>query len=261
MAGTMTVAFGFGICLFFLFPLYLTKLMTPLIGSNNIIFNLVDGVIRVMVFLVYIWGILHTTGRIRAAERAGRIVAAILMARDVIAIQTASNRVRVKRHVRNRIHLRIQRNEPPFVGEKRDAITESEASENSRDAYRESLQKEYGANLLAARSHSHQHRNVADAIRNRHREHHNNIQTRHEGDQSDGQRHDEFFKAQGAKSARFSSIQVVAAKPSPARRRSSAATARESSSFAALTSSKLTTSPIPASDCEEASVTKPQFAS
>ena len=26
MAGTMTVAFGFGICLFFLFPLYLTKL-------------------------------------------------------------------------------------------------------------------------------------------------------------------------------------------------------------------------------------------
>ena len=57
MAGTMTVAFGFGICLFFLFPLYLTKLLTPLIGSNNIIFNLVDGAIRVIVFLVYIWGI------------------------------------------------------------------------------------------------------------------------------------------------------------------------------------------------------------
>ncbi|MBI5483684.1 MAG: DUF1385 domain-containing protein [Deltaproteobacteria bacterium] len=57
MAGTMTVAFGFGICLFFLFPLYLTKLMTPVIGDNNIIFNLVDGVIRVIVFLLYIWGI------------------------------------------------------------------------------------------------------------------------------------------------------------------------------------------------------------
>lgn len=55
MAGTMTVAFGFGICLFFLFPLYLTKLMTPVIGDNNIIFNLVDGVIRVIVFLAYIW--------------------------------------------------------------------------------------------------------------------------------------------------------------------------------------------------------------
>jgi uncharacterized protein YqhQ len=55
MAGTMTMAFGFGICLFFLFPLYLTKLMTPVIGDNNIVFNLVDGVIRVIVFLLYIW--------------------------------------------------------------------------------------------------------------------------------------------------------------------------------------------------------------
>jgi uncharacterized protein YqhQ len=57
MAGTMAVAFGFGICLFFLFPLYLTKLMTPVIGDNNIVFNLVDGVIRVIIFLIYIWGI------------------------------------------------------------------------------------------------------------------------------------------------------------------------------------------------------------
>lgn len=57
MAGTMTVAFGFGICLFFLFPLYMTKLMTPVIGDNNIVFNLVDGVIRVIVFLIYIWAI------------------------------------------------------------------------------------------------------------------------------------------------------------------------------------------------------------
>jgi uncharacterized protein YqhQ len=57
MAGTMTVAFGFGICLFFLLPLYLTKLLTPVIGDNNIIFNLVDGVIRVIVFLLYIWAI------------------------------------------------------------------------------------------------------------------------------------------------------------------------------------------------------------
>jgi len=57
MAGTMAVAFGFGICLFFLFPLYLTKLLTPVIGDNNIVFNLVDGVIRVIVFLLYIWGI------------------------------------------------------------------------------------------------------------------------------------------------------------------------------------------------------------
>ena len=57
MAGTMSVAFGFGICLFFLFPLYLTKLLTPVIGDNNIVFNLVDGVIRVIIFLAYIWAI------------------------------------------------------------------------------------------------------------------------------------------------------------------------------------------------------------
>ncbi len=57
LAGTMAVAFGFGIALFFLFPLYLTKLLTPVIGTSNIIFNLVDGVIRVIVFLLYIWGI------------------------------------------------------------------------------------------------------------------------------------------------------------------------------------------------------------
>ena len=55
LAGTMVVAFGFGIALFFVLPLYLTKLLVPIIGDNNIIFNLVDGVIRVAVFLLYVW--------------------------------------------------------------------------------------------------------------------------------------------------------------------------------------------------------------
>jgi len=57
LAGTMAVAFGFGIALFFFFPLYLTKLLVPYIGDNNLVFNLVDGVIRVVVFLLYIWSI------------------------------------------------------------------------------------------------------------------------------------------------------------------------------------------------------------
>jgi uncharacterized protein YqhQ len=59
MAGTMAVAFGFGILLFFVFPLYATKLLTQMtiISDNNLVFNLVDGVIRVLVFLLYIWGI------------------------------------------------------------------------------------------------------------------------------------------------------------------------------------------------------------
>jgi uncharacterized protein YqhQ len=59
MAGTMAIAFGFGILLFFILPLYATKLLTQmnLISDNNIVFNLVDGVIRVSVFLLYIWSI------------------------------------------------------------------------------------------------------------------------------------------------------------------------------------------------------------
>ncbi|WP_179944512.1 DUF1385 domain-containing protein [Geobacter pickeringii] len=54
LGGTMAVALGFGVLLFFVFPLYLTKLLIPLIGTSNIIFNLVDGIIRVAVFLLYI---------------------------------------------------------------------------------------------------------------------------------------------------------------------------------------------------------------
>jgi uncharacterized protein YqhQ len=59
MVGTMAIAFGFGILLFFILPLYATKLLTQLaiISDNNIVFNLVDGVIRVAVFLLYIWSI------------------------------------------------------------------------------------------------------------------------------------------------------------------------------------------------------------
>ncbi len=61
MAGTMAIAFGFGIGLFFVLPLYATKILTQLsvISDNNIVFNLVDGVIRVLVFLIYIWTIAH----------------------------------------------------------------------------------------------------------------------------------------------------------------------------------------------------------
>ncbi|SNB47784.1 DUF1385 domain-containing protein [Geobacter sp. DSM 9736] len=57
MGGTMAVAFGFGILLFFILPLYLTKLLVPIIGDSNLVFNLVDGAIRVAVFLIYIWSI------------------------------------------------------------------------------------------------------------------------------------------------------------------------------------------------------------
>jgi len=57
MGGTIAVALLFGIALFFILPLYLTKLLVPFIGASNIVFNLVDGVIRVVVFLLYIYSI------------------------------------------------------------------------------------------------------------------------------------------------------------------------------------------------------------
>ena len=61
IACSLILALGFGIGLFFVFPLYATKLMTQfnIIADNNIIFNLVDGVVRVLVFLLYIWAISH----------------------------------------------------------------------------------------------------------------------------------------------------------------------------------------------------------
>lgn len=57
IAGTMTAALGLGILLFFVFPLWVTKLLVPVIGESSIVFNLVDGIIRVVVFVLYIWGI------------------------------------------------------------------------------------------------------------------------------------------------------------------------------------------------------------
>lgn len=48
---SLILALGFGFVLFFLIPLFLTKLLN--IGST-ILFNLVDGLIRIMIFIIYI---------------------------------------------------------------------------------------------------------------------------------------------------------------------------------------------------------------
>jgi uncharacterized protein YqhQ len=57
MGGTIAVALLFGILLFFILPLFVTKLLVPYIGESNIVFNLVDGLIRVIVFLIYVYSI------------------------------------------------------------------------------------------------------------------------------------------------------------------------------------------------------------
>ncbi|MBI4745991.1 MAG: DUF1385 domain-containing protein [Deltaproteobacteria bacterium] len=62
LAMGLTVAFslGLGVLLFFVLPLYLAKLLKtaiPTVGSSEFSFNLVDGAIRVAIFIVYIMGI------------------------------------------------------------------------------------------------------------------------------------------------------------------------------------------------------------
>lgn len=60
MGLTLSAALCFGVVLFFLFPLYLTKWMRfviPMVSESGVLFNLVDGVIRLTVFLIYLWTI------------------------------------------------------------------------------------------------------------------------------------------------------------------------------------------------------------
>jgi uncharacterized protein YqhQ len=54
---TFTLALCFGILLFFLLPLFLTKWLRngiPLLSESGLLFNLVDGVIRLIIFLAYL---------------------------------------------------------------------------------------------------------------------------------------------------------------------------------------------------------------
>jgi uncharacterized protein YqhQ len=60
MGLTFTFALCFGIFLFFLVPLFLTKWLRfaiPLVSTSGVIFNLVDGILRMMIFLIYLWAI------------------------------------------------------------------------------------------------------------------------------------------------------------------------------------------------------------
>ncbi len=54
LSATMVVAFALGIFVFFYVPLVITGWLRI---ENSFLFNLVDGVIRVVFFIVYIWGI------------------------------------------------------------------------------------------------------------------------------------------------------------------------------------------------------------
>ncbi len=60
MGFTFTVAICFGVFLFFLIPLFLTKWLRfaiPMVTESGMLFNLVDGILRLIIFLAYLWGI------------------------------------------------------------------------------------------------------------------------------------------------------------------------------------------------------------
>ena len=60
MSFTFAVALCFGIFLFFLIPLFLTRWLRfaiPMLSESGLLFNLVDGTIRLMIFLTYLWAI------------------------------------------------------------------------------------------------------------------------------------------------------------------------------------------------------------
>ena len=60
MGLTFAFALCFGIVLFFLIPLFLTKWLRfaiPMVSTSGILFNFVDGIIRMIIFLAYLWAI------------------------------------------------------------------------------------------------------------------------------------------------------------------------------------------------------------
>ena len=60
MTSTIIFAVGLGIGLFLLLPLYLTKLMglaVSGVATSSFLFNLTDGIIRVLIFLLYVFAI------------------------------------------------------------------------------------------------------------------------------------------------------------------------------------------------------------
>ena len=58
LTGTMVFAFVLGIVIFFWVPMMLSDYLTRVIGSDSgVLFNAIDGVIRVTFFLVYLWAI------------------------------------------------------------------------------------------------------------------------------------------------------------------------------------------------------------
>lgn len=50
----LVAALFFAVAIFFMAPLFLTKLLDPFIGHSSIVFNLIEGIIRLAIFIAYL---------------------------------------------------------------------------------------------------------------------------------------------------------------------------------------------------------------
>jgi len=58
LTATLVFAFALGIVIFFWIPMVISGFLTDVLGSDSgILFNVIDGIIRVVFFIAYIWGI------------------------------------------------------------------------------------------------------------------------------------------------------------------------------------------------------------
>ncbi len=64
MWGTLIFSLGFAIGLFFLAPMFMTSLVDPHIGDSSILSNLVEGAIRIGIFVIYL-GLINLIPEIR----------------------------------------------------------------------------------------------------------------------------------------------------------------------------------------------------
>src|SRR5271155_3673970 len=110
----------------------------------------------------------------------------------------AIERARMKGHVRNRIDLRIERNQMIVSRDERKRITNAESDQRPGKPDGDSLPQKNLSNLFAARSHGHQHSDIARLVRHHHGKHHENVQSRNKRNQPDENRGDQFFQAQRA---------------------------------------------------------------
>jgi len=101
LTGTMVLALALGIVIFFWIPMVLSDFLTDVLGSDSgILFNLIDGVIRVIFFLAYLWGISRWKEMRRVFEYHGAEHQVIFAQEEGLDLTPAAARQFTTRHPR-----------------------------------------------------------------------------------------------------------------------------------------------------------------